>query len=101
MNALQCQRSPWSRDWLRSALVLSIKQVLCAIQGNGHDSTAGPMLHVEGIEQLLCCLKVTILNVEAVEKGTSTYACIILSLSSNDASYKHKINITLRKYFTH
>ena len=84
--------------------VLSIKQVLSAIQGNGHDSKAEPMLHVEGIEKL-CCFKVTILNVEAVEKSTSTYACIILSviksLSSNDASYKNKINITLRKYFTH
>jgi len=37
------------------------------------------MLRVEGIAQL-CCLKVTILNVEAIEKGTSTYACTIQSI---------------------
>ena len=57
----------------------SLKQALCAIHGHGHDSTTGPMLHTEGIEQL-CCLKVTILNVEAIEKGTSTYVCIIQSV---------------------
>jgi len=37
------------------------------------------MLRVEGIAQL-CCLKVTILNVEAIGKGTSTYACTIQSI---------------------
>ena len=37
------------------------------------------MLRAEGIAQL-CCLKVTILNVEAIEKGTSTYVCIIQSV---------------------
>ena len=37
------------------------------------------MLHVEGIAQL-CYLKVPILNDEAIEKGTSTYACTIQSI---------------------
>jgi len=55
----------------------SLKQALCAIHGHGHDSTTGPMLHVEGIEQLC---KVTILNVEAIEKSNSTYVCIIQSV---------------------
>ena len=30
----------------------SLEQVFCAVDGHGHDSTAGPMLHVEGIAQL-------------------------------------------------
>ena len=57
----------------------SLKQVLCAMHGHGHDSTAGPMLRVEGIAQL-CYLKVPILNDEAIEKGTSTYAYTIQSI---------------------
>ena len=67
----------------------SLKQVLCAIHGHAHDSTAGPMLRVEGIAQL-CCLKVTILNVEAIEKGTSTYVCIIQSVIYKKISVKQQ-----------
>ena len=47
------------------------------------------MLHTEGIEQL-CCLKVTILNVEAIEKGTSTYVCIIQSVIYKKISVKQQ-----------
>jgi hypothetical protein len=50
--------------------------------------------------ELLCCLKVMVLN---VEKGTSSYACIILSAIDKNLCqatmlhifYQHKISITL------